>query len=181
MPLTVNVPATEIWHEDTEEFECTPGYTFEIEHCLYAIRKWEGIWKKSFLNAKELTRVEYLSYVRAMTITKDVPDDAYRYLTPENKRLIDAYMAESMTATTITRKNSKSPSTRIITAEVIYYHMVEFGIPFECEHWPLSTLMTLISVCAEKSGGGKKMSERDILSRNASLNAMRRASLGTRG
>lgn len=180
MPFTVNIPATEIWHEDTEVFEGMPGYTFEIEHSLYAIRRWEGIWKKPFLNCTNLSKVEYLSYVKFMTITPNIPSEAYRYLTPFNKRDIDAYMAESMTATTI-KNNKKTHSGGIITAEVIYYYMVEFGIPFECEHWNLSTLMTLITVCAEKNSPKKKMSDCEIFSRNASLNSIRRAALGTRG
>lgn len=182
MPFHVHIRADEFWDEVAEEFINTPEYDFDIEHSLYAIRKWESKWHKSFLNSKTLSKAEFIDYVRAMTITENIPEEAYYHLTLENQLGIEAYMDDPMTATTVRRKEGQSPSNKIITAEIIYNWMIELGIPFECEHWHIHSLMMLITVCAEKSSGAKKMMKPgDILSHNASLNAARRAKMHTRG
>lgn len=180
MPRTLHILENEIWLEEAERFIKTPEVTIEIEHSLYSIQKWEGIWKKPFLNTTEYTRGEFASYVECMTLTKDIPYLAYKGLSKTNADEVLKYMADQMTATTISSKQKKS-ATKIVTAEVIYYWMIELGIPFECQYWHLNKLMTLIAVCFEKNGGQKKMSDREILSQYASLNAARRAKMGTKG
>lgn len=181
MPYTVHIPAGEIWLENAMLFVGTPAAVIEIEHSLSSIYKWESIWKKPFLDLKEYTKSEFASYVECMTLTKDIPKTAYMGLTKAISDDIVKYMADPMTATTISSKNRKKGPNKIITAEVIYYWMIELGIPFECQYWHLNQLMTLIAVCFEKNGGQKKMSDREILSQYASLNAFRRAKLGTKG
>ena len=62
--------------------------------------------------------------------------------------------------------------------------MVSFQIPFECQKWHLNRLLTLIRICKIKEGQQNKngkMSKRDILSQNASLNAARRAKMHSKG
>ena len=68
-----------------------------------------------------------------------------------------------------------------MTAEVIYFYMISFGIPFECEKWQLNRLLTLIKVCSIKNEPPKKRSRHEIMSRNAALNAARRKKLNTKG
>ena len=84
-----------------------------------------------------------------------------------------------MTATTF--RDHGPGSREIITSELIYYWMATFSIPFECEKWHLNRLMTLIRVCGEKNKDPKKMSRAEIARQNRSLNAARRAKMGSTG
>lgn len=68
-----------------------------------------------------------------------------------------------------------------VTSEVLYYDMVELGIPFECEKWHLNRLLTLIRVCNEKHKPPKKVSKSEQAARRKALNAKRKKELGTRG
>jgi hypothetical protein len=92
-------------------------------------------------------------------------------------------MEDSMTATTFTNRDpNRSRKNEIITAELIYYWMIEAGIPFECERWHFNRLMALIHVCGIKgSGGGKKMPKKEVLKEYSALNAARRRATGSRG
>ena len=115
-----------------------------------------------------------------MTITEGVTDDLYSRLTQENFTAINEYLGRPMTATTFSNEQGK-PNREIITSEVIYYWMVSFNIPFECQYWHLNRLLTLIKVCNIKNNPPKKMSKNEILSRNKALNEARRKQLNTRG
>lgn len=94
-----------------------------------------------------------------------------------------------MTATWFTddkTKNGQAPARgslrgEVITSELLYYYMFSCGIPKECEKWHLNRLITLIRVFGEKNKPPKKQSTRDLISQYASLNAQRKAKLGTRG
>lgn len=140
-------------------------------------------WKKPFLSKlqkHEKTVEEVTDYIRCMCLD-DVDPDILRTLPPECLKKIEDYIEDPMTATTFP-DNNDPPSRSIDTAEVIYYWMVELGIPFECEYWPLNKLMTLIRVCSiKKSEGTNKRSKRDIIARNRELNEQRKAKYNTKG
>ena len=85
-----------------------------------------------------------------------------------------------MTATTFS-DTRQTPNREIITSEVIYYWMVAFNIPFECQKWHLNRLLTLIRVCNIKSNPPKKMGRNEILQRNKALNEARKKKLNTKG
>ena len=85
-----------------------------------------------------------------------------------------------MTATTFSKDNSP-PSREIITSELIYYWMISLNIPVEFQKWHLNRLLALIKVCSIKNSPAKKMSKREIMSRNKALNASRRKALNSKG
>lgn len=178
--LTITIPAAEAWDEIKQEFVYTQEITLDLEHSLVSLSKWESKWQKAFLSSKNKTDEEILDYIRCMTITPNVNPNAYSYLTADNIKTINSYIEAPMTATVFSDRNNK-PSREIITAELIYYWLIALNIPFECQYWHLNRLLTLVKVCNIKNSPKKKMSKRDVMSRNAALNAARRKQLNTTG
>lgn len=179
--LRIDIEGSEQWDEATETFVKTKPVQLSLEHSLLSISKWESKWKKPFLKGDEKTWEELLDYIRCMTVTKNVPEEVYVGLDAKTVNRIADYINDPMTATTFNFQKNRRAAHEIVTSELVYYWMVTFGIPFECEKWHFQRLMTLIEVCALKSQPPKKMSKRDVMSRNASLNAARRAKLNSKG
>ena len=179
--IQIFVPAKELWDEVKEEYITTKDQTLVMEHSLISLSKWESKWCKPFLSKQEKTYEETIDYIKCMTLTQNVDPNVYRVLTSENMSVIDQYIEAPMTATTFSEGRSGKMSHEIITSELIYYWMIALNIPFECQKWHLNKLLTLIKVCNIKNTPPKKMSKRDIMSRNSALNAARKKQLNTKG
>lgn len=178
--LQITVPAVEQWDEKKQEFVTTKEQKLQLEHSLVSLSKWESKWCKPFLSKDKKTDEETIDYIRCMTLTQNVNPDIYNFVTDDNIKRVNDYIGEPMTATTFSsRKNS--PNREIVTSELIYYWMIELHIPVEFQKWHLNRLLTLIQVCNIKNQPAKKMSRREIMSRNSSLNAARRKRLNTKG
>ena len=178
--LKIVIPASELFDEKSSRFITIEEKELQMEHSLVSISKWESRWKKPFLSPDPKTRDETIDYIRCMTITQNVDSCVFLGLTDQNIRDVNAYISDKMTATTF--KNSQKPGRgQIITSEIIYYWMISFNIPMECQKWHLNRLLTLIRVCDEKNRPGKKMSRREIASQNRMLNQARKAKSGSRG
>lgn len=178
--LTITIPKTELFDESKEEFIYIKEQTLCLEHSLVSVAKWEAKWKKAFLGKEEKTPDEMLDYIRCMTITQNVDPKCYFGLTNENLLLVKNYIEDTMTATTF-RDNQGRKNREVITAEIIYYWMIELGIPFECQKWHLNRLLTLINVCSIKNAPNKKMSKKDAFTQQNQLNAMRRKKFNSLG
>lgn len=181
--LELNVGGQEYFNEETNTFSSNPPYTLKLEHSLLSISKWEAKWKKAFLNnTKPKTPEETIDYIRCMTINKGVPEDVYSRIKQIDITKVDEYINDKMTATWFSKiNNNGAPSRETITSELIYYWMISYNIPFDCERWHLNRLLTLIRVCESKQGNTKKMSKRDIIAQNRALNASRRKTHHSRG
>ena len=179
--LQITVLATEQWDESKQEFVHTKEQTLQLEHSLVSLSKWESKWCKSFFSNQEKTYEETIDYIKCMTLTQNVKNEVYYCLSDENIAQINRYIESPMTATYFSDSRNGKPNRERITSELIYYSMIALNIPFECQKWHLNRLLTLIKVCNIKNQPPKKMSRREIMNRNAALNAARRKQLNTRG
>lgn len=181
--LQIIVPAVEEgWDSEKEEFVYSKEQVLQLEHSLVSISKWESKWNKAFLGKQTKTEEEILDYIRCMTINKNVDPSVYSHMTEQNFNDINAYINAPMTATCIPETKDGKKNNDVVTSELIYFWMVSYSIPVEFEKWHINRLLTLIQVCDIKnSPNKKKMSAKEIASRNAAINAKRKAKLGTRG
>lgn len=188
--LELKIKAHEGYDESKNEFVTTKPTTLCLEHSLVSLSKWESKYRKPYLSTEQKTTEEIIYYIKCMTITQNVDPNVYNLLTKEDFKKINEYITDSMTATWFTDRKVEGqppvrPTKEVITSELIYYWMISYQIPFECQKWHLNRLLTLIRICnvkeAQRNGKGNKMSKRDILSQNRALNAARRQKLGTKG
>lgn len=179
--LQLKIEATDLWDERKEEFVYVKEQTIKLEHSLVSVSKWESKWNKSFLESvKNFSLEESLDYIKCMTITQNVDPYLYSALSSYDIQLINNYIDSPMTATTI-RELKENKKKEIITSEIIYYWMILFRIPFECQKWHLNRLLTLIKVCSIKSQPEKKMTKRETMLYQHKLNEERKIKYNTKG
>lgn len=180
--LTLKVPmGEEFYDEKNKQFVFPDEFTLELEHSLASLSKWESREEKPFLAKDDKTNQQTLDYLRDMVLTPNVPEEVFKRFTPGNLSDVNDYINAKMTATWFNEFGGRRGSPEVITAELIYYWMVAHQIPFECQHWHLNRLITLIRVCNEKNKPQKKMPRQTAIQRQRELNAQRRAQHGTRG
>ena len=183
MPLTIEIPGVEMFNNLTQEFITVEPTTLVLEHSLISISKWEAKWEKPFLSKDQKTSEEMLDYIQCMTLTQCVDPNVYSNLSYENIETIYKYIDAPMTATWFSKEENRKKSRKVVTSELIYYWMIKFGIPYECQKWHLNRLITLIRVCEaeERPPKNSGKSGKRSLSSRAALNAARKQQLGTRG
>ena len=170
-----------MWDEKKEMFVEPKKQVLQLEHSLVSISKWESKWCKPFLSKDVLTVEETIDYIRCMTLTQNVNPDVYNYITDENIRQVNKYIAEPMTATWFAEEKNGKRNNKQVTNELIYYWMSRLSIPFECQKWHLNRLLTFIRVCTVEDQPAKKMNKKDTQSYYAALNAARKKQLHTKG
>ena len=183
--LEITIPDVELWDESTQRFIQRKGQTLCLEHSLVSIKEWESKWHKPFIGKDKKTDEETIDYIRCMTLTQNVDPDIYMYLTNDNIMQVNDYIDNPMTATWFAEdkqpSNATSRKQQIITNETIYYWLISYNIPIECQEWHLNQLLTLIRVFEVRNRKPKKMSKKDLMSRNTALNKARRAQMNSTG
>lgn len=183
--LEIKVADRELFDESTERFYYVKGAILKLEHSLISVSKWESKWKKPFLDSKEKSNEELIDYIRCMTLNANVDPSTYKGLTQANYAEVSRYINDEMTATWFKEDGSRSARPgkkgQMITSELIYYWMIAYEIPYECQKWHLNRLLTLIRICEIKNQPSKKMSKKSILSSNRVLNEARKKAIGTKG
>lgn len=179
--LTIHIPETELFDDNTQKFVYVEGVTITLEHSLVSLSKWEQTWEKPFLGKDPKTNEEFLDYVRCMTVSPDVPKSVYFAITQTDMNRIGDYINAKMTATWFAETPNRRQS-EVVTNEIIYYWLVALEIPFEVQHWHLNRLLTLVRVANIKNDPKKKMMpKRDVAAQQRALNAQRKQQLGTKG
>ena len=177
--MKITLPRLHMFDERTQSFVDEDEVEIDIEHSLWTISKWEEDYCKPFLTDKT-TEEDLLSYIPYMDISGNLDDRAFNRIKNDEAamQIIVDYINAPHTATTFSKKTKDSGRGKkeILTAEVIYYYMIAMEIPFECEHWHLNKLMTLIHVCGIKNDP-KKMSKKDTAAHYAALNKARRGKM----
>ena len=168
-----------MYDDRTGMFTSLPTRVFNFEHSLSAISKWEQTYCKSFFETfEDMTQEQYLYYFSCMCMNDDIDP---RYLTSKVvKQLVD-YIRKPATATTVNITGG-GLSGMFLTSEVIYARMAMAQIPFECDKWHISRLITVLNVVSELSNPDKKrMSAHDVVAQNRELNEKRKAMYKTKG
>ena len=160
--LPLYIPERELWDEQHEMIVHTKPASIHLEHSLISISNWEMKWHVPYFDETK-TDEQAIDYIKCMTIEKNIDESVYMGLTMDHIKAINDYMIDPMTATTIFEiKETQKPKQKKITSELIYYWMIQFGIPFTCEKW-------------------QKRSAREIAAEQRALNAARRAKYNTKG
>jgi len=180
--LVIVVEGKELFDDETQEFQKTEGFVLTLEHSLASVSKWESKYQKPFLESDDKTSDEILDYIMFMGAGENIPRILVNQLTHENLIEINQYIESPYSATTFgSLPKQQAYRGEVITSELIYYWMVAFNIPFECEHWHLNRLFALVRICNIKNSPQKKMPRHEVAQRNRDLNAQRKAELGTKG
>lgn len=178
--LTLKVGGKDFFDPVKGRFVTTPTQTLRLEHSLRSLAKWESKWEVAFLSDTPKTKEQTLDYIRCMDLSgRDDLDLAG--LSNDELNQVNDYINAKMTATTINRRGPKKGTREKITAEIIYFWMIQAGIPPEYDKWHLNRLLMLIDVCNIKSGPKQKMSRKEQMAQQRALNASRKAKLHSKG
>lgn len=182
--LKISVSGKEWFDDNRQIFVSSKPYVLHLEHSLLSIAKWEAKWKIPFpYDNTKLTDEQYLDYIRCMTINPPQDPLVYANISVKSLNEIRDYIGDKRTATKIYRKKKpdpRAPKDRI-TAELIYYWMISYNIPFECQKWHLSQLMALIDVCSFKSEKPDKTPKNQLMRERSAMNMARRAKHHSKG
>lgn len=179
--LKIIIEEDELFNETTSTFEKVERTEFDLEHSLISLSKWESKYQKPFLSSDSKTAEEIFNYIQCMVVSSHLDLDVLYRISQKDIVRIQEYIDSSQSATTFgAMPKSRGPS-EIITSELIYYWMVAFNIPFDCEYWHLNRLFALVRICNIKNSPPEELSRNELAQRNQALNAKRRAELGTTG
>lgn len=190
--LTVKMDETERYDEETNTFIYTGPYELHMEHSLSSISKWEQKFERPcpLINNEAMTDMEEKIYYLQCMCLDEFDDDKQMInilssLKTSDIERIYEYINKKMTATTFFDFQSNNVN-RIIdnsknTSELIYYAMIVFNIPFECEHWHLNRLLTLIEVCKRKNQKQEGPSQEQLMIMRKEENRRRREAMKSRG
>lgn len=179
--LTIVIEGLETFNEETELFDRFDDVTLDLEHSLISLSKWESKHQKAFLSTSKKTREEIFDYLKMMIVTPGIDPEVIERCSVENLNEIQDYIDSAQSATKFGEIPDKKIPGEVTTSELIYYWLIAFNIPFECQYWHLNRLFALIRVCNQKQSKPKRMSKNEVARRNYELNMKRRQELGTSG
>ena len=179
--IQVTIPGGELFDPKTNEFINFKTTTVSLEHSLISISKWEAKWKKSFFKNEERSLDEIIDYIACMCVTPNVDPRIFHKISSKEVKKVSDYISDPMTATTFHDLEDHKANKQTVTSELVYYWMIAYNIPFECQKWHINRLLTLIRICGIKNAPPKKISKAEMMRKRAQVNAERRSRLHTKG
>lgn len=179
--IQVTIPGGELFDSKTNEFVNFKTTTVSLEHSLISISKWEAKWKKPFFKNEERSLDEIVDYIACMSLNPNIDHRIFHKISSAEVRRVSDYISDPMTATTFNELEDFKNNKQIVTSELIYYWMIAYNIPFECQKWHINRLLTLIRICGIKNAPPKKTSKAEMMRKRAQINAERRSKLHTKG
>lgn len=187
-----DIPKIEFFDNRTQEFITIEArhvgpIHLQLEHSLMSIAKWEAKWHEPFIGREDMTGDELKDYVRCMTINPQKNPEVYDDLSREDIAKIVEYMEDPHSAWVINSKKKGKKQKRPDTIEAIYYAMIQYGIPMECEKWHFNRLIALLDYCDSKggstsgAGGPVKRSQKEIMEMYRAMNEKNRKKYNSRG
>lgn len=180
--LKLEIKDQDFWDERNEKFVIVKGETLLLKHTLTSLNKYESIHEKPLMIKRRRTREDKIGYLKCMLL-EDVKDEKiFDAITNSDLKKVDEYINKGMTATTFSDLKERNVNGGFVTAELIYYWMTAFNIPFDpCQDWHLNKLLTLVKVCSEKQKPPKKKPRKESMNEILRLNEERKKALGTTG
>ena len=193
--ITIEHPARDLpekryYDRQKREFITLPAQHLEpmrlqLEHSLMSMRRFEAETHKPFEGTERMSQEDLLAYIRCMTVNTQKSDAVYKQLSLKDLEKIVNYMVDTHSAWDIkpVRNPKGSGRRRPNTVEGIYYAMIQYGIPMECEKWHLNSLMALIDYFYRQGGGsgGKSRSQKEMNEFYRSLNEANRKKYNSKG
>lgn len=180
--LRITIKGRETYDEAKNEFgKLEEDVTLDLEHSLISLSKWESKYQKPFLSEAKKTKEETFAYMEAMVISPEVDPGALRRCSQDVVDEIQEYIGSPQSATTFGEMPVRRGQSEVITSELIYYWMVVFNIPFQCENWHLNRLFALIRIYNVKQSPKKKVPKHEMAMNRRKINEERKKALGTRG
>ena len=187
-----DIPKIEYFNNATQEFVTIEArhidpIHLQLEHSLMSIARWEAKWHKPFLGKDSFDPDELKDYIRCMTINPQKNPAVYDDLMQEDVTRIVGYMQDENSAWTISPRKKGKKVKKAEPVESIYYAMIQFGVPMECEKWHFNRLMALLDYCDTKGvgvpGGGspEKRSQREIMEMYRAMNERNRKKYNSKG
>lgn len=157
----------------------------KLEHSLFSLSKWEAEKEKPFFPSSPeatISQEDMVDYFAYMILDRDDEEQVVRNMTADDFMKITEYINSSRTATTVREIQNRKPGPKEnVSSELMYYWMISFSIPFECDKWHLNRLITLIRVCSVKNAKPEKKSAKQRAQEMRDLNEERKKKFGTSG
>lgn len=171
----------ELYDEENNRFIKLPAKTVDFEYSLKAVSEWEAKWQIPFLDMKFAGNdPRLMDFYLCMSMD---PTLMVESITPAIAEELSTYMNDPQTATTFSGQNEDKTfrKPKSYTSEEIYALMIMNNVPLEFENRNLSRLLTILRIIAAYNSPPKKMSQVEVMSQNAKLNAMRKEQYNTKG
>lgn len=181
--LKIEIEPQELYDHNKKVFlYITEPKTFELEHSLQSVSRWEAEHEKTFLpppfldeNEVHITPIEWRSYFNHMVLGERPTEEELDVIFVSHRLQILKYIAKPMSGTIFGGTSRAKTSNVAISSELIYYWMSVYDIPYTpSDEWHLNRLLALIKIANIKNDPKGTMTLEETTQLHRNLNAERR-------